>query len=190
MCGIIPVRHCPASSDSSSTQARGTDTCDSPTTTKPASQLHWCGYNSGAATVMVPRSLARSTFAAAVRSSAAACGSSAVGRSAVWGLVGGAAKEGICLGLSGAESGRAGHAGHGELLTSDVGSQQPRRTQRFEPFDPNAYLVDCRSFDRTDRIDTDAGPHGTVGGQPLASIFREPGCRAGAGGLGWAGNVG
>jgi hypothetical protein len=61
MCGIIPVAHCPDSRLRSSSSARGTDTVAMPSATKPASQLHMCGYSVGEATVNAPRSLARNT---------------------------------------------------------------------------------------------------------------------------------
>ena len=64
MCGIIPFAHCADSSVSSSTTARSTLSGASPTATNAASQLHMCGYSSGAAVVITPRSLPRSRYAA------------------------------------------------------------------------------------------------------------------------------
>ena len=60
MCGIIPFAHCADSRVSSSTTARSTLSGASPTATNAASQLHMCGYSSGAAVVITPRSLPRS----------------------------------------------------------------------------------------------------------------------------------
>src|SRR5262245_19665089 len=64
MWGIIPFAHCADSSVSSSTTARSTLSGASPIATNAASQLHMCGYNSGAAVVITPRSLPRSRYAA------------------------------------------------------------------------------------------------------------------------------
>src|SRR6476469_11071777 len=64
MCGIIPLVHCADSRVSSSTTARSTLSGASPIDTNAASQLHICGYSSGAAVVITPRSLPRSRYAA------------------------------------------------------------------------------------------------------------------------------
>src|ERR1700756_1911057 len=64
MCGIIPFDHCADSRVSSSTTARSTLSGANPTATNAASQLHMCGYSSGAAVVITPRSLPRSRYAA------------------------------------------------------------------------------------------------------------------------------
>ena len=60
MCGIIPLLHCAESRVSSSTTARSTLNGARPIDTNAASQLHMCGYSSGAAVVITPRSLPRS----------------------------------------------------------------------------------------------------------------------------------
>jgi NADP-dependent 3-hydroxy acid dehydrogenase YdfG len=57
MCGIIPLLHC-ESSVSSSTTARSTLSGARPTATNAASQLHMCGYSSGAAVVIAPEVVA------------------------------------------------------------------------------------------------------------------------------------
>ncbi len=64
MCGIMPLAHWAESSVSSSTTARSTLSGANPIATKAASQLHICGYSSGAAVVIVPRSLPRNRYAA------------------------------------------------------------------------------------------------------------------------------
>ena len=66
MCGTMPFRHCPRSSESSSSLARGRSTTASPIALKAASQLHWCGYSAGAALVVTPMLLSLRMYAARV----------------------------------------------------------------------------------------------------------------------------
>ncbi len=60
----MPFAHCAESRVSSSTTARSTLSGARPIATNAASQLHMCGYSSGAAVVITPRSLPRSRYAA------------------------------------------------------------------------------------------------------------------------------
>src|SRR3954449_3655090 len=83
MCGIIPLDHCAESSVSSSTTARSTDSGARPMDTNAASQLHMCGYSSGAAVVITPRSLPRSRYAAR----AASCVGAKLGSGAIWSMI-------------------------------------------------------------------------------------------------------
>src|SRR4051812_11992601 len=83
MCGIIPLDHCAESSVSSSTTARSTDSGARPMDTNAASQLHMCGYSSGAAVVITPRSLPRSRYAAR----AASCVGAKLGSGAIASMI-------------------------------------------------------------------------------------------------------
>src|ERR1700757_5062914 len=83
MCGIIPFDHCADSSVSSSTTARSTLSGANPTATNAASQLHMCGYSSGAAEVITPRSLPRSRYAAR----AASCVGAKLGSGAITSMI-------------------------------------------------------------------------------------------------------
>src|SRR6202167_4585916 len=60
----MPVAHCAANSCSSSVMARRTSRCAHPIAMNALSQLHWCGYRTGAALVQLPASLPCSTAAA------------------------------------------------------------------------------------------------------------------------------
>src|ERR1700733_2743864 len=64
----MPVAHCAANRLSSSVMARRTSRCAQPIAMNALSQLHWCGYKTGAARVQLPASLACSTAAARSRS--------------------------------------------------------------------------------------------------------------------------
>lgn len=64
MCGVLPEAHWCSKSVVSSRAARGGSSPASPMEMNVESQLHWCGYRSGASLVQPPMTLRRNSRAA------------------------------------------------------------------------------------------------------------------------------